>query len=77
MQVIRVPSWGFSYGDACYYGRRHSLHIGPFWFLWGQMTDAEIEAWEEAWHWREEFAYRHWSWSERATPGAGDDQGSE
>lgn len=47
MQVIRLPGWGFSYCEARYYGRRHSLHIGPFWFLWGQMTDAELQAWGE------------------------------
>lgn len=47
MQVIRVPSWGFSYCEARYYGRRHSFHIGPFWLLWGQMTDAELQAWGE------------------------------
>lgn len=45
MQVIRLPGWGFSYCEARYYGRRHSLHIGPFWLLWGQMTDAELQAW--------------------------------
>lgn len=46
MQVIRVPGWGLGYGDACYWGRRHCLEIGPFMILWGQMTDTEIEAWD-------------------------------
>jgi hypothetical protein len=46
MQVLRTPGWGFSYGPAQYYGRRHSVQVGPFWILWGQMTDAELEAWD-------------------------------
>lgn len=48
LSIIRVPGWGLSYGDACYYGRWHSLHIGPWLVFWGQMTDAEIEAWDDA-----------------------------
>lgn len=66
MQVMQVPVWGFDYCEACYYGRRHSLHIGPFLILWGQMTDAELEAWDAAQHRREDREYRRWVRSERA-----------
>ncbi len=65
MQVIKVPSWGFIYGNAEYYGRRHSMHIGPLWVLWGQMTPEELEAFHETTHWREEFAMRKWLRAER------------
>jgi hypothetical protein len=48
MQILRVPALGFSYSRAEYYGRRHSLHIGPLLIFWGQMTEAEISAWDKA-----------------------------
>jgi hypothetical protein len=44
MTVVRVPGWGLSYSEARYYGWRHSLHVGPWLFFWGKMTDAELEA---------------------------------
>ena len=44
IQILRVPGWGLSYARAAYYGRRHSLHIGPFLIFWGQMTEAELIA---------------------------------
>ena len=47
MQIIRVPGWGLSYSGAHYYGRRHSLHVWSWLIFWGQMTMAEIEAWED------------------------------
>jgi hypothetical protein len=46
MQILRVPEWGFDYMDACYFGRWHSVHLGPFLIFWGQMTDVEIMAWD-------------------------------
>jgi hypothetical protein len=42
MQIVRVPSWGFDYCEARHYGRRHSVHVGPFLIFWGQMTEAEL-----------------------------------
>lgn len=48
MQIVIVPGWGFDHARAEYYGRRHSLHIGPLLILWGQMTDSEIEMWDLA-----------------------------
>lgn len=33
--ILRVPAWGFEYGEAAYYGWRHFLHIGPITFWWG------------------------------------------
>jgi hypothetical protein len=44
MQIMRVPGWGFDYCEARYYGRRHSVHIGPVLIFWGQMTEAELRA---------------------------------
>lgn len=29
MIVMRIPSWGFSCGEAKYYGWHFSAHIGP------------------------------------------------
>lgn len=76
MQVIRLPGWGLDYCEASYYGRRHSVHVGPFLILWGQMTEMELQAWDLARHLREERDYQRWAWSERAarptTPGTGD-----
>lgn len=47
MQIVRVPGWSWpSYSGAEYFGRRHSLMIGPFLILYGQMTDAEIMRWD-------------------------------
>lgn len=48
MQIIRVPAWGFDYMGAEYFGRRHSVHIGPFLIFWGQMSPEEIEAWDKS-----------------------------
>jgi hypothetical protein len=50
MQVMRIPGWEWwpDYETAEYYGRRHSLAIGCWLIFWGQMTDADIEAWETA-----------------------------
>jgi hypothetical protein len=50
IQFVRVPGWGFSFDgkDAWYYGRRWSLHIGPWLiFIW-QLTDEQIEAADRA-----------------------------
>lgn len=44
MQIMRVPVWGFEYCEARHYGRRHSLHVGPFLIFWGQMTEGELLA---------------------------------
>lgn len=46
MQMMLLKSWGLNYFPAQYYGRHHSLHVGPVLFFWGQMTAAEIEMWE-------------------------------
>lgn len=48
MQVLRIPSWGFEYGEARYYGWRHCVHIGPLLIFWGRMTEAEIRTWWES-----------------------------
>lgn len=48
MQILRAANWGFSYGEACYYGRRYWLHIGLLHILWGQMSEADYNAWADA-----------------------------
>lgn len=47
MQIFRAATWGLSYSDACYYGRRHSAHIGPVLILWGQMSEADMTEWSQ------------------------------
>lgn len=43
MQILRLPTWGFSYCEARYYGRKHSLHVGPLLILWGQLPPEVTE----------------------------------
>ena len=35
MIIIRTARPGFSYGEAAYYGWRHSFHIGLWIAFWG------------------------------------------
>lgn len=37
MQVIWTRHWGFSAGEAGYYGWRRMIHVGPLWRLVGKI----------------------------------------
>jgi hypothetical protein len=49
MRVLRLPVFGWlEYTEARYYGWRHCLHVGYWLLCWGDMTGAEIDAYESA-----------------------------
>lgn len=69
MTRVYVPTFGWlTYSEARYYGYRHSVHIGYWLFLWGQMTPDEIADDHDRRFWDQEHAYRRWARSERRKP---------
>ncbi len=42
MTVVSVPTFGFDYMPATYYGWWHSVHVGWWLIFWGKMTMEEI-----------------------------------
>lgn len=49
LQFVRLPEWGFEWlGDARYYGRRWCAHVGPWFVLIWQCSEADMDQ-----YWRE------------------------